>query len=99
MIISKVFDVAPATWRGLGEIKGSGLKIKDKFKSLDAGKIFSLKDKKKDQVSRCRCADVLKGLISPDECPLFRKTCTPEKALGPCMVSIEGACNAYYKYR
>ena len=98
-IIFEVFDVAPVKWRGLGEIKASGLKIKDKFKSFDAVKIFSLKDKKKDQASRCRCADVLKGLISPDECPLFRKICTPGKALGPCMVSIEGACNAYYKYR
>ena len=98
-IISEVFDVASVKWRGLGEIKDSGLKIKDKFRSLDAVKIFSLKDKKKVQASRCRCADVLKGLISPEECPLFGKICTPEKALGPCMVSIEGACNAYYKYQ
>ena len=100
-IISEVFDVAPAKWRGLGEIKASGLKIKDKFHKFDAERIFVITRTLElaNSRTRCKCADILKGLISPEECPLFGKSCTPGKALGPCMVSIEGACNAYYKYR
>ena len=100
-IINEVFAPANARWRGLGQIKNSGLKIKDKFKLFDAEEVFSIKYSAKapKQLKQCRCADVLKGLISPKACPLFAKPCVPEKALGPCMVSIEGACNAYYKYR
>jgi len=96
-----VFRVADALWRGLGKIPNSGLKIKDEFSRFDAEKIFCIKAKAQGErrKEQCRCADVLKGLISPLDCPLFSKACTPDNPIGPCMVSSEGACNAYYKYR
>jgi len=101
-IISRVFSPCDVAWRGLGIIPGSGLKIKKEFASFDAEKEFKISclpvgsDKR---LSKCKCGDVLKGKISPAECPIFRRSCTPENPFGPCMVSIEGACNAYYKYR
>ena len=100
--IFEVFKVCGASWRGLGKIPQSGLKIKDEFADFDAEKAFSINDKRyaiSDKLSRCRCGDILKGLISPRDCPLFSKACKPDHPIGPCMVSSEGACNAYYKYK
>ena len=100
--IRRVFKTADADWRGLGRIPESGLKIKDAFSEFDAGKVFSLKQASRPTgrpATRCRCGDVLKGLINPKGCPLFAKICKPDNPIGPCMVSSEGACNAYYKYR
>jgi hydrogenase expression/formation protein HypD len=101
-IMQRVFAVSDASWRGLGEIPKSGLKIKKEFSQFDAEKMFSIGDKRyaiSDRQKRCRCGDVLKGLISPPECQLFAKACIPDNPIGPCMVSSEGACNALYKYR
>jgi len=99
-LINEVFRPADTPWRGLGKIPKSGLKIRDKFSIFDAEKVFSVRPKIINQENtKCKCADVLKGLLSPGECPLLGKACTPEKPLGPCMVSQEGSCNAYYKYR
>ncbi|MFA5411523.1 MAG: hydrogenase formation protein HypD [Candidatus Omnitrophota bacterium] len=103
-ILSRVFKVSDTCWRGLGKIPKSGLELKAGFSQFDIAKIMPLEIKSASrppaQPSRqCRCADVLKGLIKPDECLLFRKACSPEHPLGPCMISVEGACNAYYKYR
>lgn len=102
-LIMKVFKKAPASWRALGVIPGSGLKIRDEFGNFDAENVFSASSNPKkykinSKQKKCRCAEVLKGIINPDECSLFRESCTPEHAFGPCMVSQEGACNAYYKY-
>lgn len=99
-VISEVFQVSNASWRGLGNIARSGLKIKDKYSRFDAEEAFSFKITVDDQrlTTKCRCGDVLKGLISPADCPLFLKACQPDNPVGPCMVSSEGACNAYYKY-
>jgi len=101
-IILEVFKVAGASWRGLGRIPQSGLQLKDKFSMFDAEKNFSCIRKPQTanrKPLKCRCSDVLKGLISPLDCPLFLKVCRPENPTGPCMVSSEGACNVYYKYR
>jgi len=100
-MIHKVFKVTDATWRGLGNIPGSGLMIREEFSRFDAQKAFPIKWKKHASrlMSRCKCADVLKGLSSPKDCPTFSKICSPDNPLGPCMVTNEGACNAYYKYR
>ena len=100
--INKVFRATDTYWRGLGIIPKSGLKIREEFSEFDAYRVFSLSDvpgEASDKEKKCRCADILKGLISPLECPLFSKACRPDSPIGPCMVSSEGACNAYYKYR
>jgi hydrogenase expression/formation protein HypD len=101
-IISQVFKVCAADWRGLGYIPHSGLKIKHEFSRFDAQRLFSLKQDSRitrRRETRCRCGDILKGLLSPTECPLFAKICQPANPFGPCMVSSEGTCNAYYRYR
>jgi len=100
--IFKVFKTCDSSWRGLGEIRHSGLKIKGVFSHFDAARVFFINDKHQGpagKLARCRCGDVLKGLISPKDCPLFSKDCKPDYPVGPCMVSTEGACNAYYKYK
>ncbi len=100
-IISQVFQSKDAYWRGFGKIPKSGLKIKDEFAKFDAERVFGIaqKPEAKSQKPECKCGDVLKGLITPLDCPLFFKRCSPDHPIGPCMVSSEGACSAYYKYR
>lgn len=100
-IINRVFKKSSADWRGFGNIANSGLKIRDEFSLFDAEKKFPVILQKKiiSSARGCLCADVLKGLITPKECPLFLKACTPDNPVGPCMVSNEGACNAYSRYR
>jgi len=100
-IISRVFSPSGAYWRGMGKIPDSGLKIRKEFQAFDTERVFALKPPtaNRQPPTKCKCADVLKGLILPKECPLFAKACAPDKPLGPCMVSVEGACNAYYRYR
>ncbi|WP_415853193.1 hydrogenase formation protein HypD [Thermoanaerobacter kivui] len=98
-IIEEIFEPCDSTWRGLGEIKGSGLKIKDKYKDFDAALKFDIKPIREEiEIKGCRCGDVLKGNIYPNECPLFGRVCTSENPVGPCMVSSEGSCAAFYKY-
>jgi hydrogenase expression/formation protein HypD len=101
-IIRQVFKTSDAYWRGLGKIPKSGLKINNEFSRVDIESIFPLKETGRviDRKQKsCKCADILKGLILPLDCPLFGKACSPDNPIGPCMVSTEGACNAYYKYR
>lgn len=100
-IINKVFRASDARWRGLGIIPKSGLAIKEDFAEFDAAKKFTLGRRNTEpadpRLKKCRCGDILKGIIEPPACPLFGKGCDPAKALGPCMVSSEGACNAYFR--
>lgn len=96
--MSTVFEEAPALWRGLGVIPGSGLKIKEEYREYDAAEKFKVNLLPKVRKSACRCGEVLQGKLSPDECPLFGKRCTPEDPEGPCMVSGEGSCAALYRY-
>jgi hydrogenase expression/formation protein HypD len=100
-ILKKVFKVSSAYWRGFGVIDHTGLELQKQFSSFDASREFGLKNEASlsTRKSRCRCADILKGLIKPSDCPLFSKVCNPENPIGPCMVSSEGACNAYFKYK
>jgi|Deesub1362B_J571_1020462.scaffolds.fasta_scaffold01591_5 hydrogenase expression/formation protein HypD len=98
-LIYEVFEKKDAHWRGLGLIPQSGLKLKKEFSQFDAEIRFNLKIKAQSKdLNGCRCGEVLKGIISPSECPLFGKVCFPESPKGPCMVSFEGACLVYYKY-
>lgn len=96
--IDEVFDTIDADWRGLGVIPDSGYAIRDEYAQFDAVKRFSPEVEPTVNPKGCRCGDVLRGVMSPDECPLFRKVCTPENPVGPCMVSSEGSCAAYYRY-
>lgn len=96
--IDEVFETVPAVWRGLGEIAQSGYSIRDKFAQFDAMKRFCPEVEPVKEHAGCRCGDVLRGVITPNECPLFRTVCSPENPVGPCMVSSEGSCAAYFKY-
>ena len=96
--IDEVFETCSATWRGLGEIPGSGYRIREKFADFDAMRRFQPEVEEVREHKGCRCGDVLRGIMAPSECPLFRKVCTPENPVGPCMVSSEGSCAAYYRY-
>lgn len=96
--IDEVFETCPATWRGLGEIPGSGYRIREEFAEFDALRRFDPPIEPTMEPKGCRCGDVLRGIMAPSECPLFRTVCTPENPVGPCMVSSEGSCAAYYRY-
>lgn len=96
--IDEVFETCPANWRGLGEIEGSGFKIRKEFEAFDALKRFNPSVEPTKHHVGCCCGAVLQAAMTPDECPLFRKVCTPENPVGPCMVSSEGACAAYWRY-
>jgi hydrogenase expression/formation protein HypD len=97
-LMHDVFDTAGASWRGLGEIPCSGLKLKEKYARFDAGCALDVAVPPAREAPGCRCGEVLRGVIRPPECKLFGKTCSPENPIGPCMVSSEGSCAAYYQY-
>ncbi|MFX1276508.1 MAG: hydrogenase formation protein HypD [Promethearchaeota archaeon] len=98
-IISDVFESVSSPWRGIGRILDGGLIIKNEFEQYDADKKFNIKiEKSMDIPPGCSCHLVMIGKLSPPECNLFRKKCTPLNPIGPCMVSQEGTCSIYYKY-
>jgi len=97
-IIAECFEVADGYWRGLGKIEKSTLELKDEYSRFDALKRFNITETPGEEESGCRCGEVLCGLIEPQECGLFGESCTLETPVGPCMVSSEGACAAWFKY-
>lgn len=97
-LLRDVFYTTDTQWRGLGTIEKSGLEINDEFKDFDASKVFKIDVPKERVYPGCRCGDILRGVKLPTDCKLFGKVCTPENPVGPCMVSSEGTCSAYYKY-
>lgn len=98
-IAEKVFEPCSATWRGMGEIAHSGLRIREDYARYDARRRFAVEVEPTREPHGCRCGDVLRGVIAPTQCPLFGRACTPEHPVGPCMVSSEGSCAAYFRYR
>ncbi len=98
-LISRVFEVIPRRWRGIGDIPASGLGLSKPFHEFDAERRFSVKDVAAEESPLCISGDVLRGIKKPFECAAFGKVCTPENPLGAPMVSSEGACAAYYRYR
>uniref|UniRef100_I2Q0W0 Hydrogenase expression/formation protein HypD n=1 Tax=Desulfovibrio sp. U5L TaxID=596152 RepID=I2Q0W0_9BACT len=98
-VMDEVFVPADALWRGLGKIPASGLTIRDDFADFDAMRLPGVELRETPVLAGCRCGEVLKGKMAPDQCPLFDKACTPATPVGPCMVSTEGGCAAYHKYR
>jgi len=97
-IVEEVFEVSDASWRGLGLIPGSGLALRGPYARFDAATLFPVEVPEARDDPRCLCAAILTGAKTPDRCGLFGKECTPEDPVGPCMVSSEGTCAAYYKY-
>jgi hydrogenase expression/formation protein HypD len=97
-VMDRVFETCDADWRGIGLIPQSGLRLREQFLSYDAEKKFDLSVKETKEPAGCACGEILIGVKSPTECPLFGKTCTTTHPVGPCMVSTEGTCAAYYKY-
>ena len=97
--IDNAYRRGDTTWRGLGPIAASGLAIRPEFSRFDARTRFDVPVEATVEPRGCRCGDVLRGAITPSDCPLFGRTCTPEHPVGPCMVSSEGSCAAYYRYR
>lgn len=98
-LIGKVFQIIPRDWRGMGEIPQSGLGLAPEYAQFDAERKFELEAVACDDDQRCQSGLVLQGRLRPEECPSFGKDCTPENPLGATMVSNEGACAAYYRYR
>ena len=97
-ILSQVYSVADVEWRGMGKIPASGLKMRDEFADFDIERVEPIKIERVEKKTACRCGEVLRGVINPIECPLFGKSCKPLHAIGPCMVSVEGVCAAWFKY-
>jgi len=96
--MDEVFEPCDSWWRGLGNISSGGLKLRDKYLSYDAGISFNIEVTHDEPDTACICGDILRGKRAPDECTLFASVCSPERPCGACMVSAEGACNAWYKY-
>jgi hydrogenase expression/formation protein HypD len=97
-LIETVFEASGANWRGIGVIPSSGLRLKPEYEKYDAGKIFTVDPGPTREPQGCICGSILRGVSTPLECKLFRRTCSPENPVGPCMVSSEGSCATYYHY-
>jgi hydrogenase expression/formation protein HypD len=96
--MARVFRVADAEWRGFGTVPASGLQISEAYARFDAARAFPVEVAPAHEPPGCRCGEVLRGVLLPPECALFGEVCTPQSPVGPCMVSAEGACAAYYRY-
>jgi hydrogenase expression/formation protein HypD len=97
-IMYQVFEPRPARWRGVGEVAGSGLGLRKAYQGFDAETAFQFDPGPTVEPQGCICGEVLRAVKTPRECGLFRKVCTPANPVGPCMVSSEGSCAAYYLY-
>jgi hydrogenase expression/formation protein HypD len=98
-LVEKVFEPADASWRGLGLINNSGLALRSSYSRYDALTQFSIQTTSSEEPRGCICGEVLRGLKKPTDCILFGKVCTPRNPVGACMVSGEGACQAYHNYQ
>lgn len=98
-LVSEVFAVVPRTWRGMGELPRSGLGLSPAFRDFDAEVRFDLAGVQACEDPRCISGDILRGLKKPSQCPAFGRECRPDRPLGAPMVSAEGACAAYHRYR
>jgi hydrogenase expression/formation protein HypD len=97
-LMKRVFTITKSPWRGLGTIPASGLEVREEYKDFNTREKLGVKTLPEKTLQGCRCGDVLSARINPDECALFGRICTPLKPVGPCMVSHEGACAAFYRY-
>ncbi len=97
-LLDEVFEPAPADWRGVGVVPDSGLALREEFAAHDAEAAFDVDPGPTIEAKGCICGNVLLGTATPADCKLYRTVCTPESPVGPCMVSSEGSCSAWYKY-
>jgi len=97
-LMERVFESCDANWRGMGVVPNSGLKLRPAYGRFDAEQVFAVEPGPTEEPKGCICGEILRGIKSPSECPLFGRTCTPARPVGPCMVSAEGACAAHYRY-
>lgn len=97
-LMERVFEISSANWRGVGIIPASGMQLKSEYEKYDAGKRFDIEPGPAIEPQGCICGSILRGVSTPLECQLFRRTCTPASPVGPCMVSSEGSCATYYQY-
>lgn len=97
-ILDRVFEPGDARWRGIGDIPGSGLRLREQYHRFDAARQLPVEIELPVEHQGCLCGEILKGKVRPTECGLFRTVCTPESPVGACMVSSEGTCAAEYKY-
>ena len=96
--LAEVYETVDAPWRGIGVIPQSGLRMKEAHAAHDIERLLPMDVPVGNNHPGCRCGEVLRGIVTPRECPLFGKACIPTHAIGPCMVSVEGVCAAWYKY-
>lgn len=97
-LMAKYLQPVDAAWRGLGEVPASGLGLRPEYAAFDAVQKHGIHVSGGKEPAGCLCGEVIKGKIKPTSCKLFGKGCTPDKPVGPCMVSVEGTCSAYFKY-
>ena len=97
-MLESVFEVSDRTWRGIGQIPGSGWRLRNEYRAYDAELKFNVSDIQTQESPLCRSGEVLQGLLKPNQCEAFGQQCTPQRPLGATMVSSEGACAAYYRY-
>lgn len=97
-IMHQVFEVCDASWRGIGKIAASGMELKKEYQRFNAAVKFDMKMPEVEEPKGCACGQILMGLKTPEQCALYKKKCTPMTPVGPCMVSSEGSCAAFYRY-
>jgi hydrogenase expression/formation protein HypD len=102
-LLQRTFEPCDVEWRGFPVIPGSGLRFRPEFEKFDARKKYAdilapLRDRSFPEPKGCLCGEVLRGIRDPQKCPLFGRKCTPQRPIGPCMVSSEGSCNILYRY-
>ncbi len=97
-LMRRLFQPSPAEWRGIGVVMGSGLKLREEYARFDAERVFQIEPGESYEPEGCICGEVLRGVRTPHDCALFGGVCTPQSPVGPCMVSSEGTCAAYFRY-
>jgi hydrogenase expression/formation protein HypD len=97
-VLNQVFEPCDASWRGIGVVPQSGLMLREEYRRFDAEHAFKIEVEPPREPEGCLCGEVLRGVKTPPDCKLFRRVCSPEHPVGPCMVSSEGSCSTYYQY-
>jgi hydrogenase expression/formation protein HypD len=99
-LMAQVFELRPSfEWRGLGKLADGGVQVKPAYAEFDAERRFEMKQKSVPENAACQCPSIIRGVKKPTDCAIFGSVCTPRNPIGSCMVSSEGVCAAYYKYR